>query len=462
MSIKWAIFLGLLSLCRLSEAQDNTALGGATTVDDASSNAFSLAVNNLNPARREPFVIGSAIFKQPWVAAPSSTQNRDGLGALFNMNSCQGCHIKAGKGHPPLSDSDAFSSSVVRLSIPAQTKAAQSLLTTLGVVPEPTYGNQLQLNAISGITGEATPRLSYSELQGQFKDGETYSLLKPSLHLEHAQYGGFASDLQTSVRVAPALIGLGLLASISESAILANADPEDKNGDGISGRANYVWDLKQQKTVVGRFGWKANQPTIEQQTANALQNDIGISSPLLPEANCSPKQTACRQIPEGGKPEISAEMLEKLVLFASLLAVPAQRNATDAQVLQGQLLFNQAGCISCHIANFRTANNETLPELAQQTIHPYSDLLLHDMGEGLADQRPDFLANGREWRTAPLWGIGLIDTVNGHTRYLHDGRARNLTEAILWHGGEAERAKTAFMQMSKSERAALIQFLQSL
>jgi CxxC motif-containing protein (DUF1111 family) len=258
------------------------------------------------------------------------------------------------------------------------------------------------------------------------------------------------------------MIGLGLLEAIPEAAILANADADDQNKDGISGRANQVWDVKQQKTVLGRFGWKANQPTVEQQTAGAFQGDIGISSPLLPEQNCSATQSDCLKAPDGGKPEISADILEKVVFYASMLAVPARRELNEPQVLQGQLLFSKAGCASCHIVSFTTGKKQGFPELENQAIQPYTDLLLHDMGEGLSDHRPDFLATGSEWRTAPLWGIGLIETVNGYTRYLHDGRARNLLEAILWHGGEAENAKQAVLNMNKTEREALIRFLKSL
>jgi CxxC motif-containing protein (DUF1111 family) len=446
-----------------SQVSDPLGLsGGATTVNDQSSNAFSLVANNTSRLRRDNFFIGNAFFKQPWVTAPSSSSARDGLGPLFNTNSCQACHVKGGKGLLPLSDKEASVSMLIRLSIPAKSKADAALVRKLGVVPEPHYGDQLQPYAISGVQGEASPRFTYTDVKGQFKDGEPYSLLKPILHLDKPHYGDFHLELQTSVRVAPVMIGLGLLEAIPEAAILANADADDQNKDGISGRANQVWDVKQQKTVLGRFGWKANQPTVEQQTAGAFQGDIGISSPLLPEQNCSATQSDCLKAPDGGKPEISADILEKVVFYASMLAVPARRELNEPQVLQGQLLFSKAGCASCHIVSFTTGKKQGFPELENQAIQPYTDLLLHDMGEGLSDHRPDFLATGSEWRTAPLWGIGLIETVNGYTRYLHDGRARNLLEAILWHGGEAENAKQAVLNMNKTEREALIRFLKSL
>lgn len=441
---------------------DPRLAGGATTVFDSSSNAYSLPAKNLDLLRRDDFFIGNAFFKQPWVIAPASTKARDGLGPLFNINSCQGCHVKDGRGRPPLSKDESFSSMLVRLSIPAELPEHAEWIKHLGVVPEPNYGDQLQPNAIMGHQPEATPLLEYTEIKGQFKDGESYTLLKPSVSLKNPNYGTFHPKLQTSARVAPAMIGMGLLEAIPEATLIALADPEDTNKDGISGRINQVWDISRQQTVSGRFGWKANQPSVAQQTAAAFQGDLGITSPLLPEQNCSPTQTACLQAPDGGKPEISQEILDKVIFYSSLLAVPARRDVDQPEVLRGQRLFNQAGCAACHVPSLKTGIHPSMPELSEQTIQPYTDLLLHDMGEGLADERPDFLASGREWRTAPLWGLGLIETVNGHTRLLHDGRARNVMEAILWHGGEAETSREAVLSMDKEERAALVRFLNSL
>lgn len=464
-----AIACTLLSLPGLANsganvpnANDPCLAGGATTVFDASMNAFSHPANNANPTRQNAFFIGNAFFKQPWVVAPSPTPARDGLGPLFNINSCQNCHIQAGKGHPPLSKDDAFLSTLVRLSIPPKTDAQRAMLRTSGVVPAPTYGDQLQIHSIDGVKGEGTPRFEYTEIKGTFKDGETHTLLQPKLLIEALNYGKLPENVQTSVRVAPALIGLGLLEAIEETDILAQADPDDKNGDGISGRPNYVWDVAQRKTVLGRFGWKANQPSVAQQTATAFNNDIGITSTLRPEPSCTAKQQKCRQQPDGGKPEASQTTVDAVTFFASLLAVPARRDVEDANVLQGQKLFQRAGCAACHTPAFTTGSKAGFPELEHQPIQPFTDLLLHDMGDGLADKRPDFEASGNEWRTAPLWGIGLVETVNGHTRFLHDGRARNLLEAILWHGGEAEQARQAVLAMSKEERNALLHFLNSL
>ena len=258
------------------------------------------------------------------------------------------------------------------------------------------------------------------------------------------------------------MIGLGLLEAIPEQAILANADPDDRDGDGVSGRANRVWDHASQSTRLGRFGWKAGQPSLDQQNADAFFNDMGLTTTLLAGSSCSASQTDCLTQPHGGAPEVSDNILAQVLFYTRNLGVPARRRVDDPQVLAGKGLFHQAGCQSCHTPKFTTAADAAEPELSGQVIRPYSDLLLHDMGAGLADNRPEFQASGREWRTPPLWGIGLTETVNGHTRFLHDGRARNLLEAILWHGGEAEGARQKVMAFDAGERAALLAFLESL
>jgi CxxC motif-containing protein (DUF1111 family) len=265
-----------------------------------------------------------------------------------------------------------------------------------------------------------------------------------------------------SPRVGPAMIGLGLLEALDEATVVALADEDDADGDGISGRPNHVWDEKRQQPMLGRFGWKANQPTIEQQTAGAFLGDIGITSPMFPTPNCPPAQTACATATSGGDPEIDQNKIDQVVYYSLLLAVPARRKVKDREVLKGKGLFAEAGCLDCHATKLVTGQLAGFPEVSGQTIHPYTDLLLHDMGEGLADHRPDFLATGTEWRTPPLWGIGLVHVVNGHTFFLHDGRARDLNEAILWHGGEAERAREAYRTMRRDDRAALLRFLESL
>jgi CxxC motif-containing protein (DUF1111 family) len=338
-----SIVCGLLTLpgfassaTQTSPPPDPRLAGGATTVFDASTNAFSLPAANTSQLRQNDFFVGNAIFQQPWVIAPASTKARDGLGPLFNTNSCQGCHVKDGKGHPPLTPTDGFLSTLVRLSIPAETDADKAMLQKRGAIPDPVYGDQLQPYGITGVKGEGTPHFEYQEIHGTFKDGEAYTLLQPKLLMDDLNYGALHPKVQMSARVAPAMTGLGLLEAIPEAAILANADPDDANADGISGRPNHVWDMSMQKTVLGRFGWKANQPSVAQQTVSAFNTDIGIASDLLPAQACTDKQTACRQAPDGGKPEIPRHSLQTVVYYASLLAVPARRDVNDTQVLQGQ------------------------------------------------------------------------------------------------------------------------------
>ncbi len=437
--------------------------GGSTTVSQSDHNAFSLPSANLAPSRRLDFSVGNSFFRSPWVIAPSTTTARDGLGPLLNTNACQNCHIKDGRGHPPEENASNAVSMLVRLSVPGDDSSAHTTLRQrLGVVPEPVYGGQLQDMSIPGHAPEGKVRLSYNPLPVLLGDGTLIELRKPRLQISQLGYGDMRPDTLFSARVAPPMIGLGLLEAIPESAILANTDPDDRDSDGIRGVANQVWDDARGETVLGRFGWKAGQPNLNQQNAHAFSGDLGLTTNLLPHDGCSLAQTACRAVPNGGSPEVSDNILASVLFYSRNLAVPARRNVDDLEVRRGKQLFADAGCAKCHTPSFVTASDAAEPELARQTIRPYSDLLLHDMGEGLADGRPEFLASGRQWRTAPLWGIGLTETVNGHTQFLHDGRARNLLEAILWHGGEAESARQAVANFDASKRAALLAFLNSL
>lgn len=447
---------------RFTEAEPGEALSaGTATVHRFDQSAFLLPSANLAPERRLDFAVGNSFFRNPWVTAPATTTARDGLGPLFNTNACQNCHLKDGRGHPPEADAISAASLLVRLSLPAAAEHAE-LLQRQGVVPEPTYGTQLQDMAVPGVTPEGKVRLRYSSVPVRFADGSEVELRKPILDISQLGYGAMHPDTQFSVRVAPPMIGLGLLEAIPEEAILASADPDDADGDGISGRPNRVWDRAQQSTVLGRFGWKAGQPNLNQQNADAFANDMGLTTSLIPHDTCTAVQSDCLAAPHGGQPEVSDNILSLVLFYSRNLGVPARRNVDAPEVLKGKGLFHQAGCQKCHTPSFTTATDAAEPELANQLIHPYTDLLLHDMGGGLADGRDEFLANGREWRTAPLWGIGLTEKVSGHTQFLHDGRARNLLEAILWHGGEAESAKQQVLQFDKNERAALLAFLNSL
>lgn len=461
------LVLGLaLSACdqgpRFTAAEPGEHLSaGTATVSNSDRAAFSQPSANLSPMRRLDFSVGNSFFRNPWVIAPSTTTARDGLGPLFNTNACQNCHVKDGRGHPPHVGNDTAVSALVRLSIPAQ-PGQEALLTRQGVIAEPIYGGQLQDVAVPGVAPEGKLRVSYSSEVIVLDDGSRVELQKPALQISQLGYGDLHPDTRFSLRVAPPMIGLGLLEAIPEAALLANADPDDRDGDGISGRANQVWDRTSQSTRPGRFGWKAGQPSLNQQNADAFFNDMGLTTSLIAGSSCTAGQADCLAQPHGGAPEVSDHLLAQVLFYTRNLGVPARRGVDTPQVLEGKGLFHQAGCQSCHTPKFTTASDAAEPELANQTIRPYSDLLLHDMGDGLADNRPEFQASGREWRTPPLWGIGLTETVNGHTRFLHDGRARNLLEAILWHGGEAEGARRKVMAFDAGERAALLAFLESL
>ncbi|HEY8379559.1 MAG TPA: di-heme oxidoredictase family protein, partial [Nannocystis sp.] len=280
--------------------------------------------------------------------------------------------------------------------------------------------------------------------------------------LEDPAFGPLPPDLLISPRVAPAMIGLGLLAGIPEADIVAREDPDDADGDGISGRANRVWDVAAGRLALGRFGWKAGQPDVAQQTAAAFLGDMGLTTSLFPRENCPEGQLACAAAPTGGSPEVEDDTFGDVVYYASTLAVPARRDPDDPEVLRGKQIFHDVGCAACHVPRHRTAADAAIAEVRDQTIWPYTDLLLHDMGEALADGRPEYLADGREWRTPPLWGLGLVEVVSGHTEFLHDGRARSLLEAVLWHGGEAEPAREAVRALPRADRDALVAFLNSL
>ncbi|MBF7728470.1 di-heme oxidoreductase family protein [Pseudomonas sp. N040] len=460
----------LLSLCGLGgcgpgpfdRAEPGEALSaGTASVRQFDHNAFSQPSANLTPSRRLAFSVGNSFFRNPWVIAPSTTTARDGLGPLFNTNACQNCHIKDGRGHPPAANAASAVSMLLRLSIPAQPgQAAQ--LQRHGVIAEPTYGSQLQDMAIPGLAAEGKIRLDWEYRNIRLADGSQVELRQPRLQLSALGYGTLHPQTQFSLRSAPPMIGLGLLEAIPAADLLARADPDDADGDGISGRANQVWDEARGEPALGRFGWKAGQPSLNQQNAHAFAGDMGLSTALLPADDCTAAQVACRQLPAGGRPEVSDEILASVLFYSRNLAVPLRRGVNKPQVLAGKALFHQAGCAACHVPTFTTASQAAEPELANQHIRPYSDLLLHDMGADLADNRPEFQADGREWRTPPLWGIGLTRTVSGHTQFLHDGRARNLLEAILWHGGEGESARQQVIHFDAGQRAALLAFLDSL
>ena len=446
--------------------------GGATTHHKRlDKDAYSHASANMSFEREIDFKVGNGFFKRLWVTAPASTQAADGLGPLYNARSCQRCHLKDGRGHPPNGPDDNAVSMFLRLSIPPQDATQRRLLAErrVRVIPEPTYGTQLQDFAVAGHAAEGRMRIDYTEEPVALGDGTVVRLRRPSYRIEDLGYGPLHPQTLISPRVAPQMIGLGLLEAIPEASILSNADPQDTNGDGVSGRPNRVWSSAAGAVALGRFGWKAGEPSVDEQSQGAFAGDIGISVRLHPAGygDCTANQTACRAAPNGNSPqyddlEAGPKVTDLVAFYARNLAVPPRRDAADPDVLAGKQIFHAIGCAQCHTPSFVTRADSIGPEQSNQQIWPYTDLLLHDLGEGLADGRPEGDADGREWRTAPLWGIGLTPTVNGHSYYLHDGRARNLLEAILWHGGEAQRHRDAVIALNKADRERLLRFVASL
>jgi CxxC motif-containing protein (DUF1111 family) len=436
------------------EAPRTPLSGGAATVFDETHDAFSLPAPILSEEHHRSFFVGNSYFNQNWVSAPSSVETRDGLGPLFNARSCSTCHFKDGRGRPPEAGG-AMVSELVRISVAGRGPHGEP-------VPDPVYGDQLQGGALPQVPAEAEVHVDYDGVAGAFADGERYELRKPHLRLEHLGYGAMSSAVLMSARVAPAMIGLGLLEAVPESALRNLADPDDRNHDGISGRLNIVWDAVHNAKAVGRFGWKAEQPTVLQQSAGAFLGDMGLTSWIFPHENHTERQHECDALPNGGSPEVGEDILRHVALYARSLGVPARRHPLDAPVAHGGELFMKAGCALCHVPTLHTEALADMPEVAGLEIHAYSDLLLHDMGDGLSDERPTFEAEGREWRTPPLWGIGLVRRVNQHTLLLHDGRARDAGEAVLWHDGEGRAAREAFAGMSHDDRQALLAFLESL
>jgi CxxC motif-containing protein (DUF1111 family) len=431
-------------------------LGGATTRSDATNNAFGLPAANITSEQRRLFELGDSFFTQNWVTAPASTKARDGLGPLFNAQACASCHVLDGRGAPPKDENDSATRGLlVKLSIPGDTPNGAPK-------PEPHYGDQFQDRGIQGVDAEGRVVISYREQTGTYADGNPFSLRDPTIRFEDLKYGPMSPDVMTSARLAPQIIGMGLLEAIPEQDIVAAADPDDTNGDGVSGRLNYVATDQAGSKALGRFGWKAGQASVQGQAAGAFNGDMGITSSPNPHQPCQPNQTACLAAPTGGEPEADDERMAVVTFYTRTLAVPVMRDHDDKTVAKGAHQFTEMGCALCHTPTQKTGEAFDVQQLSKQTFHPFTDMLLHDMGPGLADNRPEFAASGTEWRTPPLWGLGLANGVNGHFFLLHDGRARSFEEAILWHGGEGEQSKERFRNATEKDRAALIRYLESL
>lgn len=462
---------------------------GDATVTEVTSDAFSSRSANMSDLDRiQKFNLGDDFFENPWVAGSASTSSRDGLGGLFNNNACQDCHVRDGRGHAPnvsaTEDGTDFSSTLIRTARSDISAADRDLIlqSLQPNVADSAVGGQMQQDATAGVTREVDLRVTYTSREMQFTDGYTVQLRKPDWIMT-SNYAGdgydFDPDTVFSARVAPPMVGMGLLQLIPEAELLQNADVEDGNGDGISGKANYTWSVADQAVKLGRFGWRAGQPSVTEQAAGAFINDMGLTSRLHTTDSCLPHQADCLATPNGNGDsinsydyEVSDKILDAVGFYSSHLGVPARRDAYSEQVQAGKQLFNDTGCNTCHVAQYTTGNSSEHPELSGQVIFPYTDLLLHDMGEDLADFTlnnetapevfAEFLATSHEWRTPPLWGIGLAKAVDPEATFLHDGRARTLMEAVLWHGGEAQEARDKVLQFNAEQRDALLAFLNDL
>jgi CxxC motif-containing protein (DUF1111 family) len=433
------------------DREARTALsGGATTVFEDGEEAFETPAPNLSGDQLERHEVGDEAFSLVHV---EGTGANGGLGPVFDNESCEACHVGDGRGRPPLLQGEAFSSMLFRSSIPGRDANGGPLGIPGG------FGGQLQMRATAGYQADIQAAVYYVETRGIFSDGTKFQLHEPHYTLT-GTYPGLPANFLFSPRVAPVVFGLGLLEAVPDFLILARSDPWDLNRDGISGRPNIVYDAVHRRRALGRFGWKANTPNLIQQTAGAYNGDMGVTSDLFPTESCAGRpEPTCN---DAHSAEVDRQTVADVAFYTQTLGVPARRNLNDPTARRGEFIFYAAGCDGCHAPTLRTGVLRGVPEVSNQVIHPYTDLLIHDMGPGLADGRPDFRASGSEWRTPPLWGIGLVETVNGHTRFLHDGRAYSLMEAVLWHGGEARMARDRIKRLPQRDRDALIAFLKSL
>ena len=455
--------------------------GGDTGISISSAESYSKPSSNLTASRKGSFFIGNAFFKQPWVIAPASTDSRDGLGALFNVAACQSCHIKDGRGHAPMNADDDADSLLIRLSMPATTDEQRQQLqdSLIEKVVHPMYGGQLQDRGIQGVPAEARISVQWTDKPVTFADGYVETLRSPTFNLTKPGYGELDDELMISPRVALPMIGLGLLEQIPDDAIKNQAM---KSKGDISGKFNWVMDPQTGKNALGRFGWKAGQTRLITQNQSAFNEDMGLTSNIRPNESCMPTQTACLNATTGadeqgnGKPavEVSDDVAKFVQFYTRNLAVPNRRDADDELVLAGKKRFYDMGCQSCHTPRYQLPKtDDDRLEQHGQVIYPYTDLLLHDMGDDLADRtiagklpskeaQVEFLANSYEWRTPALWGVGLAQIVDPQATFLHDGRARTLMEAVLWHGGESEKQQKEVLKLDKQGRAELNAFLKSL
>jgi CxxC motif-containing protein (DUF1111 family) len=446
-----AALLSLLggALAAAAPAPDTGDLAVAANGADA----YALPAPGLDATQLETFANGRQEFHQHWVVLPV-IGGKWGRGPTSNGEECSGCHAGNGRGRAPEGADEALVSMVVRLSVPGEDEHG-------GPAPHPAYGDQLQEQGELGrVPAEGEASIAWTGHEEVLADGTRVALRAPKITFRKLAFGPMGDDALASPRIAPPVIGTGLLDAVPDSQLLAIA--ASQRALGFNGRPNHVWDAQSQSILIGRFGWKANQPNLRQQVASAYLADLGVTTELYPSENCPAVQVACRKRPGGTVPEQTWRPFEEILFYLRALGVPAQREPDAPAVRHGARIFAQVQCAACHVPELRTGEYPAFPRLAHRSIRPYTDLLLHDMGEGLADGRPDFRAGGRDWRTPPLWGLGLRAQVNGNRGLLHDGRARTLAEAVLWHGGEAAGSRESFRQLPAEDRAALFAFLESL
>ena len=445
------VFLLFVHTKKINSEEHISPMDPEISVKRQTRESFAAPIPALNLSKMRVFTGGRHLFRRSWTPAPSSVKSLDGLGPVFNRVSCSGCHVKDGRGQPPKNDSK-FKSMVIKLSRIENNK----------IYPDPNYGYQLNDKSILGVPFEAKAKITYKQKTIYFKDNSSIALSQPNYSFNNLSFGPLHKNTKFSGRVAPAVFGLGLIEAITKEDILKNADPKDINNDNISGRVHLLIDAPSQKQVIGKFGWKATRGTLLHHVTGAASQDMGLTSFIFPNQNCMEIQIDCSTQITGGIEEISKEQIHRLVVYMQTLAPPRQRNIENEEIIQGNGLFNSIGCNKCHTASYITGEHKSHSELSNRLIKPYSDFLLHDMGPGLDDGVKEGNAESYEWKTPPLWGIGLVKIVNKHTRFLHDGRANSIEEAILWHNGEGLQSKKNYIALKEKERKKIIKFLNSL
>ena len=458
------LVVGLVKVGYSEQNQGLSDSGGLMSSSQSGELSFTLPYEGLSAKLGKRFIKGHEQFDEIWVLAPAP--GVWGLGPTFNEANCEGCHPKNSRAQPAKDGAEIEKGNVIKLGH----RGAKG-----EVVPShPWYGDQLQNRAAENrvpIEGNAQVTFEYSQFT--YPDNTSVTLKRPIIRVKNLNFGDLDESTVVSMRIAPQVIGLGLLEWVSEQNLLEIAERQKK--EGLSGRPNYVIDLETERAVIGRFGWKAAQPNLKQQTAVAFHSDIGATTFFFPEKNCPQIQVGCRELPSAAKcggqggctgnnfrPEVLPSRLKNITTYLQALNIPERRIEDPEETLAGEILFRDSGCASCHVPTLVTGEITILKELNNMSFHPYTDLLIHDMGEQLSDHRPEGSATGQEWRTPPLWGIGLVNTISGSLGLLHDGRAASIEEAILWHGGEALSSRQKFVDLAKPERERVIKFINSL